>query len=89
MPFGLCSGSQIRGNYGISSIDPPKAGLIRFYGLEGRAIPNPIRSCDLTGQDMEGLFDRTIFESSVKPKFEAVAKDCIRDGAEVVICDDA
>jgi allantoin racemase len=28
-------------------------------------------------------------ESSIKPKFEAVAKECIREGAEVIICDDA
>lgn len=82
-------GAKFAGITVFRRLIPPKAGLIRFYGLEGRAIPNPIRSCDLTGQDIEGLFDRTIFESSVKPKFEAVAKDCIRDGAEVVICDDA
>ena len=37
----------------------------------------------------KGLFDQTVMESSIKPKFEAVAKECVRDGAEVVICDDA
>jgi len=38
---------------------------------------------------VEGLFDRKVMDSSIKPKFEAVARECIKDGAEVVICDDA
>jgi len=68
---------------------PPKANLIRSYGLESRAIQNPIRSCDLTGEDIEGLFDKAVMAASIQPKFEAVAKECIKDGAEVIICDDA
>jgi len=68
---------------------PPKSNLIRFYGLESRAIPNPIRSCELTGQEVEGLFDKKVMDGSIKPKFEAVAKECIKDGAEVIICADA
>ena len=68
---------------------PPKANLIRSYGLESRAIQNHIRSCDLTGEDIEGLFDKAVMGASIKPKFEAVAKECIKDGAEVIICDDA
>lgn len=67
----------------------PKANLVRIYGLEGRAIVNPVRSCDLTGEDIEGLFDRKVVESIVWPKFEKVARQCIDEGAEVVICDDA
>ncbi len=67
----------------------PKSNLIRFYGLESRAIPNPIRSCELTGQEVEGLFDKKVMDGSIKPKFEAVAKECIKDGAEVIICADA
>jgi allantoin racemase len=67
----------------------PKANLIRFYGLESRAIPNPIRSCELTGEDIEGLFDQRIMDASIRPKFEKVARECIEQGAEVIICDDA
>ncbi len=67
----------------------PKSNLIRFYGLEDRAIANPIRSCELTGEDVEGLFTHKVMEASIKPKFEAVARECIKDGAEVIICADA
>lgn len=82
-------GAKFAGITVFQRLVPPKASLIRSYGLEGRAIQNPIRSCDLTGEDVQGLFDQTVMESSIKPKFEAVAKECVRDGAEVVICDDA
>jgi allantoin racemase len=82
-------GAKFAGITVFRRLIPPKANLIRFYGLENRAIQNPIRSCDLTGQDVEGLFDKKVMDSSIKPKFEAVARECIKDGAEVVICDDA
>jgi len=38
--------------------------------------------CDLTGEDVEGLFDKKVMESSIWPKFEAVARQCIDEGAE-------
>lgn len=82
-------GAKFAGITVFRRLIPPKSNLIRFYGLEGRAIANPIRSCDLTGEDIAGLFDRVTFEKSIKPKFEAVAGACIQDGAEVIICDDA
>jgi allantoin racemase len=82
-------GAKFAGITVFRRLIPPKANLIKFYGLESRAIPNPIRSCELTGEDVEGLFDQKRMESSIKPKFEAVAKECIREGAEVIICDDA
>jgi allantoin racemase len=82
-------GAKFAGITVFRRLIPPKANLIRFYGLENRAIANPIRSCDLTGEDIEGLFDKKTMDSSIRPKFEAVAKACIEDGAEVIICDDA
>lgn len=82
-------GARFAGITVFRRLIPPKMNLVRFYGLEGRAIPNPIRSCDLTGEEIAGLFDKDVMESSIKAKFEAVARQCIRDGAEVVICDDA
>jgi allantoin racemase len=82
-------GAKFAGITVFRRLIPPKANLIRYYGLESRAIQNPIRSCELTGKDIEGLFDKTLMDSSIKPKFEAVARECIKDGAEVIICDDA
>lgn len=82
-------GAKFAGITVFRRLIPPKSNLIRFYGLEDRAIPNPIRSCDLTGEDIAGLFDKNVMDSNIKPKFEAVAKECIKDGAEVIICDDA
>jgi allantoin racemase len=82
-------GAKFAGITVFRRLIPPKANLIRTYGLESRAIPNPIRSCELTGEDIAGLFDQTVMDSRIKPKFEAVARECIRDGAEVIICDDA
>ncbi len=82
-------GAKFAGITVFRRLIPPKANLIRAYGLEGRAIANPIRSCELTGKDVEGLFDKKVMESSIKPKFEAIARECIKDGAEVIICDDA
>jgi allantoin racemase len=82
-------GARFAGITVFRRLIPPKANLVRFYGLESRAIINPLRSCELTGEDVEGLFDKKVMESSVWPKFESVAKECIEDGAEVVICDDA
>ena len=35
------------------------------------------------------MFDKAVMDASIRPKFEAVAKECIKDGAEVIICDDA
>jgi allantoin racemase len=82
-------GAKFAGITVFRRLIPPKANLIRTYGLESRAIQNPIRSCELTGKDIEGLFDKAVMDSSIKPKFEAVAKECVKDGAEVIICDDA
>ena len=82
-------GAKFAGITVFRRLIPPKSNLIRFYGLEGRAIPNPIRSCELTGEDVEGLFNKKVMDGSIKPKFEAVAKECIKEGAEVIICADA
>jgi allantoin racemase len=82
-------GAKFAGITVFRRLIPPKSNLIRFYGLESRAIMNPIRSCELNGQDVEGLFDKKVMEKSIWPKFEAVARECIRDGAEVIICADA
>jgi len=82
-------GAKFAGITVFRRLIPPKTNLIRSYGLESRAIQNPIRSCELSGKDVEGLFNKNVMESSIKPKFEAVANECIQDGAEVIICDDA
>jgi len=82
-------GAKFAGITVFRRLIPPKSNLIRFYGLESRAIPNPIRSCELTGEDVEGLFTKKVMDASIKPKFEAVAKECIKEGAEVIICADA
>jgi allantoin racemase len=82
-------GAKFAGITVFRRLIPPKANLVRFYGLESRAIANPLRSCDLTGEDIGGLFDKNVMESSIWPKFEAVARQCIDEGAEVIICDDA
>jgi len=82
-------GAKFAGITVFRRLIPPKANLVRYYGLENRAIQNPIRSCELTGEDIEGLFDKSVMESRIKPKFEAVARECIKEGAEIIICDDA
>ena len=53
-------GAKFAGITVFRRLIPPKSNLIRFYGLENRAIMNPIRSCELTGQDVEGLFDKKV-----------------------------
>ncbi len=83
-------GSRFAGITVFRRLIPPKERNIRAYGLEARAIARePIRSCELTFDDVAGLFDEKVVKGSIIPKFEAVAKACIEDGAEVVICDDA
>lgn len=64
---------------------PPIEVDLRLYGLEDRAIPRPVRSLDppsdldLLSESVTDPFKRLI------PNFERVAKDCIRDGAEVIV----
>jgi len=58
---------------------------IRHYGLEGRAIAHgPVRSIEYA-DDMPQWYGSADFtHEHVIPQFEAVAKPCIEDGAEVI-----
>jgi allantoin racemase len=58
---------------------------LRLYGLEDRAIPRPVRSLDppsdldLLVESVTDPFRRLI------PNFERIARECIADGAEVIV----
>lgn len=67
------------------AIVPNMEKLVRLYGLESRSINRPVRAVDppLYRQDyLEAIDDP---EKTAIPRFEKVARECIRDGAEVVI----
>lgn len=53
-------GARFAGITVFRRLIPNKRNLIRYYGLENRAILNPIRSCELTGDDIEGLFEKIL-----------------------------
>ena len=56
-----------------------------LYGLEKRAINRPVRSLD-PASDPELLLESVRDPwTSLIPNFEKVAKECINDGAEVII----
>jgi allantoin racemase len=83
-------GSKFAGITVFDILIGPKERNIKLYGLESRAISrNPVRSCELTPEEIAGLFDENILRQKVIPKFEKVAKECIADGAEVIVADDA
>ena len=58
---------------------------IRQYGLEGRAIAHrPVRSIEYAEHMPQWYGSAEFTREHVIPKFEAVAKACIDDGAEVI-----
>lgn len=64
---------------------PTQMELLRRYGVEGKAISrNPVRSCDyiFPTDYVEGIKDP--YKSFI-PRFEKVAKECIKDGADIII----
>lgn len=85
-----CFGSRFAGITVFQRLIPPKERNLKLYGIDTRAIQNrPIRSCDLTLEDVAHLFDENHLKSVIIPKFEQVAFDCVNDGAEVIVADDA
>ena len=85
-----CLGNRFAGITVFQRLIPPKERNLKLYGIDTRAIHDkPIRSCDLTLEDVAGLFDEKHLRSVIIPKFERVAMDCVRDGAEVIVADDA
>ena len=67
------------------AIVPNMEKLVRLYGLESRSIYRPVRAVDtpLYRQDYLQAVDDP--EKVVIPRFEKVARECILDGAEVII----
>jgi allantoin racemase len=58
---------------------------LRMYGLQDRAIYRPVRSLD-PSSDIELLLESvTDPHKRMIPNFERVARQCIEDGAEVII----
>jgi allantoin racemase len=58
---------------------------LRLYGLEDRAIVRPVRTLD-PPSDMELLLESvTEPHRRLIPNFERVARECIEDGAEVIV----
>lgn len=58
---------------------------LRMYGLQDRAIHRPVRSLD-PASDIELLLESvTDPHKRLIPNFERVARQCIEDGAEVII----
>ncbi|MGB3834579.1 MAG: aspartate/glutamate racemase family protein [Mesorhizobium sp.] len=55
------------------------------YGLSGRAIVNPVRS--IAPESDGGLLFASVEDphAGFIPRLEAVAADCIRDGAEIIL----
>ena len=83
-------GNRFAGITIFQRLIPPKERNLKLLGLDARAIPQkPIRSCDLVLEDIARLFDKSHLESVVIPKFERVAIQCVNDGAEVIVADDA
>jgi allantoin racemase len=58
---------------------------LRLYGLEDRAIARPVRTLD-PPSDMALLLESvTEPDRRLIPNFERVARECIQDGAEVIV----
>lgn len=67
-----------------SELVPGMNNTLKIYGFENRMIGNrPIRAFDMTNQETGELFTAPF--KSVIPKFEAVARECIDDGADTII----
>jgi len=59
---------------------------IKLYGLEGRAIARPARACEDYNTEIPRWFASVDYTRQyVVPAFERVAKQCIDDGAEVIV----
>ncbi len=60
---------------------------IRAYGLTDRAIVRPVRSI-VPESDLNAILaanDPERIKSEIIPRWDAVAQECIRDGAEVIL----
>ena len=57
---------------------------LRLYGLEDRAIPRPVRSLD-PPSDLGLLVESVANPERLISNFERVARQCIADGAEVIV----
>jgi allantoin racemase len=59
---------------------------LKFYGLESRAIDRePIRSCEV-GYEFSKWFSLPSYISEhIIPSFEKIAKECVNEGAEVIV----
>ena len=83
-------GDRFAGITVFERLIPPKERNLRFLGMDARAIQRkPIRSCNLDLNDIAHLFDKNHLQSVIIPKFEAVAKGCVEDGADVIVALDA
>lgn len=58
---------------------------LRLYGLESRAINRPVRSLDPPSDGSMLLESVTNPHARFIPNFERVARQCIADGAEVIV----
>ena len=83
-------GDRFAGITVFERLIPPKERNLKFLGMDTRAIQRkPIRSCNLDLNDIAHLFDKKHLQSVIIPKFEQVAKECVKDGADVIIALDA
>lgn len=63
---------------------PGMENTLKIYGFAERMISRrPIRAFDLKNEEMQELFDEPY--KNIIPKFEAVARECIADGADTII----
>lgn len=64
---------------------PPIESDVRLYGLEDRAIVRPVRWIDIPA-DRELILESVADpERRLIPSFERVARQCIEDGADVIL----
>ena len=57
---------------------------IRSYGLESRAT-NPVRVYQCGSNPLMGLLDMLLNPELINPQFENLCRECIADGAEVIV----
>ncbi|WP_433457810.1 aspartate/glutamate racemase family protein [Pseudochelatococcus sp.] len=60
---------------------------LRAYGLADRAIVRPVRAItpESDAAMLLGTVDAETARAEIVPRFDAVARECVRDGAEVVL----
>ncbi len=58
---------------------------LKLYGLESRAIVNPVRALDPPSDTQLLVESVTNPFKELIPRFEKVARECIADGAEVIV----